>query len=825
MATSTNSTTVSKDGKGVVIDKEVSSRYEVGALLGTGSYGSVFAAIDRITQQSYAVKVVSRERLGPDGEPKIEMEVNIMKLLDHPRILRMVNYIPSERHYNIVMEKVDGGELFNHLLKVKRYTEKKACRVIFNLLRALKHMHDRGIMHCDIKPENLLLVKPPTNDEEVTNIKLADFGLATSVKPPNFPTKACGSPLYIAPEVLECGLTKTRSHYTEAADLWSVGIITYLLVSGMIPFFGKSPNEIFKAVLHTNHNFKHKAWEPISDLAKDFINMLLVKDPEHRPTCAEALQHEWIQIVVAEDGEEGDRELPATLEGLKKFNAQEKLKGAMYGVEATFRMAYLSRCSKAKIKPNSQVVEVLTNATEPIRKIDLSGNYLGPKGLQTLMAALSDDKSTHVEEINLHNTLFDDTQLLELVSLVYSDPKTTTTIGSPSSNSDQQQQQQHLSPHQRQDSQHLLQSDPSGVSSSLFPVSSPSTPSTMPARGSLVIGETSLGRFEPISRLASVKTINLSNNELTHASGRIIIDLVRRRPNIIHVDVSGNHIKEAIMKKIQAQCTANKRQLNGEEVGAPTDSSSNNTKAPGSSVGGSKTSLSTSSRRTSLMTKSNNNNHNSSSIAPSSVNQHQHNSSSNKRKSSTGATTTTTAAAAASVTGGGDSSSNPVPSTTQQTRSPTPVNTTQQATSSSQRPQQRRRSTNTTTITAGAMTSSTHKKVTNSHSVSDRKSAVGISVEESISSLKLGVSTCSTDAHRLGGDGGGGDVTVNNNGHDDDTSTILDGGSESASPVGGARGLLLRRKQQSIHNNSNHHDDDDDDEGSGNANRVTTRHA
>eukprot|EP00658_Telonema_sp_P-2_P015271 TRINITY_DN15874_c0_g1_i12.p1 TRINITY_DN15874_c0_g1~~TRINITY_DN15874_c0_g1_i12.p1 ORF type:complete len:632 (+),score=125.83 TRINITY_DN15874_c0_g1_i12:135-2030(+) len=625
---------------------------------------------------------------------------------------------------------------------------------------------------------------------------------------------------YIAPEVLECGLTKTRSHYTEAADLWSVGIITYLLVSGMIPFFGKSPNEIFKAVLHTNHNFKHKAWEPISDLAKDFINMLLVKDPEHRPTCAEALQHEWIQIVVAEDGEEGDRELPATLEGLKKFNAQEKLKGAMYGVEATFRMAYLSRCSKAKIKPNSQVVEVLTNATEPIKKIDLSGNYLGPKGLQALMAALSDDKSSHVEEINLHNTLFDDAQLLELVSLVYADNKKTSsssslltvgahktaTISSPSSNSDHHHQAGLLSPQQRQDSQYL-QSEPSTVGMTM---SSPSTPSTMPARGSLVIGGESTSH-EP--RLASVKTINLSNNELTHASGRIIIDLVRLRPSITHVDVTGNHIKETIMKKIQAQCAANKKRLNGEDAGGgvATDSSSNNTKAPSSSIGGSKTSLTTS-RRTSLVSKSNNNNtnnhqHNSTTTGqPSSaVNQQQQQShhSSKRKGSSTGAGTTTTAVTGG---GGGDSSTtNPIPSsatTQQQTSSnPTPTNNNTQ-TSSSHRPQQRRRST--TTITTGptmTSSSSTHKKMmmTNSNSVSDRKSnTAGISVEDSITSSKvLGVSTCSTDAHQLGGHragGGGGDVTVNS-GDDEPSTTTLDGGaSDSSSPVGGARGLLLRRK-------------------------------
>ena len=560
----------------IAIDKEVSCRYDVGELLGTGSYGSVFAAVDKITNQTFAVKVVSRDRLGADGESKMLMEVNIMKCLDHPRILRMVNYIPSERHYNIVMEKVDGGELFNHLLKVKRYTEKKACRVIFNLLRALKHMHDRGLMHCDIKPENLLLVRPPANDEEVTNIKLADFGLATEVKPPNYPTKACGSPLYIAPEVLECGLTKTRKFYTEAADLWSVGIIAYLLVSGMIPFFGKTPNEIFKAVLHTSHNFNHKAWEPVSDLAKDFINMLLVKDPDQRLSCAEALQHEWIQTVVAEEGEDGDRELPETLEGLKKFNAMVKLKGAMYGVEATLRMAYLSRCKKAQIKPNSQVLEVLTSATEPVRVIDLSGNYLGPKGLKVLMSSIVGDHSSKVEEINLKNTLLDDAQLLELASLVYSngsaaEQKQTTTT-----------------------TQVTAEALSHGMRQLTETVSSPSTPSTMPARGSLSaealerVGGGSVHGYH----LQNIRSINLSQNELTHASGRVLLDLARMRPTITTIDVSGNHIKDSIIKKIQAQCELNLRGVLADPTITDT-SSITKAKPSGTSVN--------SSRRTSLL--------------------------------------------------------------------------------------------------------------------------------------------------------------------------------------------------------------------------------
>eukprot|EP00742_Colponemidia_sp_Colp-10_P019058 GILJ01022079.1.p1 GENE.GILJ01022079.1~~GILJ01022079.1.p1 ORF type:complete len:457 (-),score=66.13 GILJ01022079.1:268-1608(-) len=273
-------------------------------------------------------------------------------------------------------------------------------------------MHGKGYMHCDLKPENLLLVRAPLIDEEVTSIKLADFGLAQALQKESMPTKCCGSPLYMAPEILQVGFQKTRPSYDEKADMWSAGVVVYLLLSGLIPFFGRTPNEIFKTVLTTQHNFTNAVWESVSDEAKDFINRLFEKDPANRLSADEALAHPWMKLSAEEDSE-GDLELQGSLERIQLFNAEQKLKGAVFGVEATFRLAYLSGCQTKKLKANSRLVELLTSTMTVITSIDLSNNYLGPNGLKALSEALC--SSSSVTTLNLTNVLLDDAQLESLV--------------------------------------------------------------------------------------------------------------------------------------------------------------------------------------------------------------------------------------------------------------------------------------------------------------------------------------------------------------------------------------------------------------------------
>lgn len=505
----------------VVFDEDVTAFYNIGDQLGKGNYGTVFAATDKATGKAVALKIIPKAKAGTSRE-KVEKEIAIMRDLDHPRILRMHSYIPTEANYNLILEKVDGGELLAQMLKLKRYTERKACRVMFNLLSALKHMHGRQWMHCDLKPENLLLVKPPTSDEEVTSIKLADFGLSRSVRPDQLPRTTCGSPLYIAPEVIEAGMHKTRPHYNEKADLWSAGIICFLLLTGMIPFFGKTPHEIFNVVLTTNHNFNHKSWEPISAAGKDFVNRLLVKDPAARMGAAEALAHPWMRLSAGPDAQE-DIDLPETREGLKTFNAQTKLKGAIYGVEAMFKLAYLSRCTLVKVKPNSQVLAKLSqladydadlaaagedgrgdqhvspsstaadeknnnnsnaNKKDPTRhintrlkEVDLSGNYLGQKGLQALADTLT--AASDVEVLNLTNCLLEDRDIDALIPFF----------------------------------------------------------------------------IRPTCRLT---TLICDSNELSHAGGRLLVELARARPQFTHISAERNRIKGSIMERLAHQCVLNR---------------------------------------------------------------------------------------------------------------------------------------------------------------------------------------------------------------------------------------------------------------------------
>eukprot|EP00743_Colponemidia_sp_Colp-15_P017776 GILK01022068.1.p1 GENE.GILK01022068.1~~GILK01022068.1.p1 ORF type:complete len:290 (-),score=-2.82 GILK01022068.1:319-1188(-) len=218
--------------------------------------------------------------------------------------------------------------------------------------------------------------------------------------------------MYIAPEVLQAGIKRTRPDYNEKADLWSVGVITYLLVSGMIPFYAPTPQEIFQIVLTTPHSLSHPSWDPISPEAKDFVNRLLTKYPDHRPSASEDLSHPWMQLCNNPDDDD-DVDLPSTLEGLRKFNAQQKLKGAMYGVEATFRMAYLSKLTAGNLKPNSNVLQKISQNGDSLSTIDLSGNYLGAKGLVALCDSLT--SCAGVTTLILTNVILTDEQLDKLI--------------------------------------------------------------------------------------------------------------------------------------------------------------------------------------------------------------------------------------------------------------------------------------------------------------------------------------------------------------------------------------------------------------------------
>jgi len=226
----------------------------------------------------------------------------------------------------IIMENISGGELFEKIVELTHYSEKQASKIISQVLSGVEHLHSKGIIHRDLKPENLLLSSKDPN----ADIKITDFGLSEIFKPgqPFEMKRAVGTPGYIAPEVLE--LLETGDPYGKEVDLWSVGVILYILLCGFPPFHGETEDDIYDKISAGEWQFISPYWDDVSEDAKDLIRKLLVLDRQKRFTAEQALKHKWI----VENERNSEAHLGVTLEQLKKFNAKRKWRGAILAVKA-----------------------------------------------------------------------------------------------------------------------------------------------------------------------------------------------------------------------------------------------------------------------------------------------------------------------------------------------------------------------------------------------------------------------------------------------------------------------------------------------------------
>ncbi|XP_022759690.1 calcium-dependent protein kinase 26-like [Durio zibethinus] len=261
-------------------------RYVLGGQLGWGQFGVIRACSDKLTGEVLACKSIAKDRLvTPDDFSSIKLEIEIMsKLSGHPNVVDLKAVYEDEDFVHLVMELCAGGELFHRLEKYGRFSEFEA-RVLFkHLMQVVKYCHDNGIVHRDLKPENILLATKSSSSP----IKLADFGLATYIRQGQNLQGTVGSPFYIAPEVLTGG-------YNQAADVWSSGVILYILLSGMPPFGGKTKSKIFDAVRAADLRFPPDPWDHISVSARDLITGMLCVDPAKRLTAAQVLAHPWVE--------------------------------------------------------------------------------------------------------------------------------------------------------------------------------------------------------------------------------------------------------------------------------------------------------------------------------------------------------------------------------------------------------------------------------------------------------------------------------------------------------------------------------------------------
>jgi len=259
--------------------------YDVKDDLGKGAFSVVKLAISKKTGEKVAVKIIDKKAASTEqDEKRLKTEVEILKKVKHPNVVCLKDMFETSEKLCLVMELVTGGELFDKIVEKGQYSERDASVIVQKILSAVEYLHSINIAHRDLKPENLLL--KAGNDTEVM---LSDFGLSKIVGAESMMETACGTPYYVAPEVL------MSTGYDKEVDLWSVGVITYLLLCGFPPFYGESLPEVFEQIMKAEFDFPDPYWTDISKDAKDLINKLLVVDSKARLTASQALKHPWVE--------------------------------------------------------------------------------------------------------------------------------------------------------------------------------------------------------------------------------------------------------------------------------------------------------------------------------------------------------------------------------------------------------------------------------------------------------------------------------------------------------------------------------------------------
>ncbi|KAJ3220109.1 hypothetical protein HDU67_006865 [Dinochytrium kinnereticum] len=302
-----------------VFKKDLTDHYSIGKVLGKGSFATVKELTRKSDGKKFAVKII--EKAGMKGkEAAIKGEIAVLKNMHHPNIIGLQDLYETGKQLYLVTDLATGGELFDKIVEKGSYTEQDAAKIVKQILEAIAYIHDMDIVHRDLKPENLLLL----NDSEDSPIMITDFGLSKVAVSDDFLQTACGTPGYVAPEVLR------KTGHGKPVDIWAMGVITYVLLCGYTPFWGESQAELLQAILAGDFVFDDDPWAQISQAAKDFISLMLVLDPHQRPSARELLKNPWLETTASID----------LLPHVKKnFNAKRTFKMAVHLVQLSKKSA------------------------------------------------------------------------------------------------------------------------------------------------------------------------------------------------------------------------------------------------------------------------------------------------------------------------------------------------------------------------------------------------------------------------------------------------------------------------------------------------------
>ncbi|KAG2766920.1 hypothetical protein JG687_00005910 [Phytophthora cactorum] len=275
--------------------------YVLECVAGKGTTSTCYKCMRRTDGRRFACKIIEKRKLAPSARKRMEVaaqlrrEVEVLRRVDHPHIAKLEQSFEDDNYLILVMELMEGGELFDAIVDKGRFSEREAVHVARCILSAIQHMHERGVVHRDLKPENMLLAVSTRRGrrEDVASpldIKIIDFGFAKILKEGATSTSFLGTGGYLAPEIL------LRQPYGTSVDMWSFGVLTYLLLCGRLPFAATTqlrPNQKIQALYKLT--FPKRYWRGVSPVAIDFLQRVLVLNQSARLTATEALNHPWLR--------------------------------------------------------------------------------------------------------------------------------------------------------------------------------------------------------------------------------------------------------------------------------------------------------------------------------------------------------------------------------------------------------------------------------------------------------------------------------------------------------------------------------------------------
>ncbi|GAB4826593.1 Calcium-dependent protein kinase 15 [Ancistrocladus abbreviatus] len=294
--------------------EDIKAHYAIGKELGRGQFGIIYLCTENSTGQQYACKsILKRKLLKKSQKEDVRREIQIMQHLSgQPNIVEFRGAYEDRQSVHVVMELCTGGELFDQITARGHCSERDAARIVRQIMMAVHVCHFMGVFHRDIKPENFLF----SSKDEGAMLKATDFGLSLFIEEGRLYRDVVGSEYYVSPEVLQ-------GSYGKEIDVWSTGVVLYILLCGDPPFWAETQQGMFEAILEGKFDLEKQPWPSVSDSAKDLVRRMLTRDPNKRIAAAEVLEHPWIK----EDGEASDKPIhSAVLSRMKQFRAMNKLK-------------------------------------------------------------------------------------------------------------------------------------------------------------------------------------------------------------------------------------------------------------------------------------------------------------------------------------------------------------------------------------------------------------------------------------------------------------------------------------------------------------------